>query len=166
MIVDFQDSDRMLGLKALGIYVKGIEAAKAACDKVYAGTMELQTAEGQAEAAREWIATSLEDMGLGETRELTTPSDSCLALRTAVSCYLSQLTKLSEKQSDLLVPVDDTNELISRLQSLSDRLSGQTEIPGTTQRDRTTATISVGGFTSEPMTTDDMANAGRHMAKR
>ena len=163
MIVDWRDSDRMLGIKAIGIYAKGIEAAKAACDKVYAGTLELQTAEAQAEAAREWIATSLDEMGIGEVRELTTPSDHCLALRTAVSCYLSQLTKLSEKQSDLLVPVDDTNELISRLQSLADRLSGQTEIPDAY---KSTVTISAPGMEPVTMTGDDMGNVGRHLAKR
>lgn len=167
MIVEFQDSDRMLGLKAVGIYRKGIETASAACEKVYCPTMELQTADAGAESAGDWIATSLEDMGVGESRELTMPGDLALALRTATSCYLGQLTKLSEKQADLLVPQEDTHELISRLQSLADRLAGQTEIPGTTSnRERTTMTVSYNGITSPPMTTDDLANASRHFAKR
>ena len=159
MIVDFRDSDRMLGLKAIGIYRKGIEAASTACDKVYVPTVELQAADAAAVSAENWISTSLEEMGLGEVRELTMPSDLALSLRTAASCYLGQLTKLAEKQTDLLVPLEDTNELISRLQSLSDRLSGQTEIEGTTMR------MSFGGVETGPMTMDDLENASRRMSR-
>ncbi len=157
MIVEFRDSDRMLGLKAIGIYRKGIEAAVGACEKVYVPTLELQAADNAASNAGDWIAVSLEEMGIGEVRELTAPTETTVALRTAASCYLSQLSKLAEKQTDLLVPLEDTNDLMSRLQSFADRLSGQTEMAGVT-------TVSVNGTT--PITLDDISNAARQFSRR
>lgn len=160
MIVEFRDSDRMLGIKAIGIYRKSIEAAKAACDKVYVPTVELQTADGAAEEVSKWVAESLDEMGIGETRELTIASDLAVALRMATSCYLTQLDKLAEKQSDLLVPLEDTNELMSRLRSLSDRLTGQMELAGVT-----TMTMKYGDIETGPITTDDLAKATRRLRR-
>lgn len=131
MLIEFRSSDRMFGLKAIGIYRKGIEAAKAACDKVYVETVALLTADSDAERAEEWIAEQLDEMGVGEVRDLAMPTHLALSLRLACSVYLTQLGKLSEKEADMLVPLDHTNELMSHLTSLVDRLRGQTEIEGT-----------------------------------
>lgn len=161
MIVEFRDSDRMLGVKAIGIYRKSIEAAVAACEKVYVPTVELQTADHDAEVASKWIAESLDEMGIGETRELTIGAELALALRMATSCYLVSLSKLSEKQADLLVPLEDTNEIMSRLRSLSDRLSGQMEMAGVT-----TMTITGTGINTGPITMDDMDKATRRLRKK
>lgn len=145
MLVEFREADRMFGLKAIGIYRKGIEAASAACEKVYCPTLELQEADTAANFVEGWIAENLDEMGAGETRELNVPISSALALRTACSVYLTQLGKLSEKQADLLVPVEDTNVLMSHLTSLADRLRGQMEMAGVN------ATISVNGSPAIPM---------------
>ncbi len=161
MIVEFRDGDRMLGMKAVGIYRKAIEAAVAACDKVYVPTMELQTADTDAEAACNWLADRLDEMGVGEARELTIPADLAVALRTASSCYLTQLGKLSEKQVDLLVPLEDTNELMSKLTSLSDRLSGQTELAGVA----TTMTMKFGDIETGPITMDDLQAATKSVER-
>lgn len=131
MLIEFQTSDRLLGLKAIGVYRDGIKAASTACAKVFVDTMALQAAETSACAVETWAATNLEDMELGESRELEIPSSLALALRTACSCYLTQLGKLADKQVELLVPPDNTNDVISHLQSLADRLSGQIELDGT-----------------------------------
>lgn len=162
MIVEFRDTDRMLGIKAVGIYRKAIEAAIAACDKVYCPTVELRTADAAGEAASQWVADSLDEMGIGEVRELTMPADLAVSLRTATSCYLTQLGKLVEKQMDLLVPLEDTNELMSRLRSLADRLSGQTELTGVA----TTMTMKFGDIETAPITMDDMKKIGRNISKR
>jgi hypothetical protein len=131
MMIEFHAADRMFGLKALGIYAAGIQAAKTACGKVYVIALELQEAEANAEAVESWIAGRLDEMGLGEERDVEIATPFALTLRTACSVYLAQLTKLSEKQADLLVPIEDTNVTISHLQSLADRLGGQGELVGT-----------------------------------
>jgi hypothetical protein len=60
------------------------------------------------------------------------PSQLAGALANATSVYLTQLTKLAEKQSDLLVPIEDTSEVTAQVASLADRLRGQTELGGAT----------------------------------
>jgi len=130
MLIEFRSADRMLGLKALSIYGKMIDAAKAACEKVYAPTLYLDSEKMRGESAGDWLQEKLDEMGVGEVREIDMPSELGLSLRCAGSVYLSQLTKLSEKQSDLLVPQEETNEVTSHVTSLVDRLRGQIEMAG------------------------------------
>lgn len=131
MVIEFRSGDRMLGIKALGIYEKAVDAAIASSEKVYAPTLYLAGEKAKAEAARDWIANTLDDMGIGEVREADMPSQLALSLRNAGSVYLAQLGKLTEKQADLLVPLDETNEVVSHVTSLVDRLRGQLELEGT-----------------------------------
>lgn len=128
MLVEFRSGDQMLAVKAIAIYRKGIEAAAAACEKVYVPTMELQQAEHAADCALQWVGEKFENMGDGEVKEIDVPLDTTLALRAAASVYLVQLGKVAEKQTVLLVAPDDTNVRITELQSLSDRLRGQLEL--------------------------------------
>lgn len=130
MLIEFRSADRLLGVKALGIYGKMLEAAKGACDKVYAPTLYLDSEQAQSGSASEWLYEKLDEMGVGEVREVEMPSDLALSLRNAASVYLAQLTKLAEKQSDLLVPLEETNEVTSQVMSLADRLRGQIEMSG------------------------------------
>jgi len=131
MLMEFRSADRMLGMKALGIYAKAVDAAKGACEKVYAPTLYLDGEAAKAEAATDWLADRLDEMGVGEVRVLDMPSPLALVLRNAGSVYLAQLGKLTEKQADLLVPLDETNEVVSHVTSLVDRLRGQLELDGT-----------------------------------
>jgi hypothetical protein len=128
MLVPFRSGDRILGSKALGIYDKMLDTAKAACEKVYAPTMYLDTEKGRVERAADWLGKSLEGLELGEERDIEIPSPLAGALANATSVYLTQLTKLAEKQSDLLVPVDDTSEITAQVASLADRVRGQGEL--------------------------------------
>ncbi len=161
MLIEFRSADRMLGLKAIGVYRKGIEAASAALDKVFVSSMELQTADADALKTESWVAGSLEDFGVGETRDVEIPTFLAVSLRTACSCYLTQLGKLVDKQAELLVPPDNTNEVISHLQSLADRLAGQIEMRGTIGR--TDVEITFGDKTVKT-TMEDMERAAHRMA--
>jgi hypothetical protein len=149
MLVPFRSGDRVLGTKALGLYDKMLDTAKAACEKVYAPTMYLDTEKGRAERAADWLEKSLDGLELGEERDIEIPSPLAGALANATSVYLTQLTKLAEKQSDLLVPVDDTSEITAQVASLADRVRGQGELGvGKT-------TVSLNG--GEPITMDEMS---------
>ena len=161
MIIEFQSSDRMFGLKAIGVYRKGIEAASAACEKIYAPTLELQEADAQADAAQTFVAERLDEMGVGEVRELDMPASLSLALRTACSVYITQLNKLVEKQADLLVPIEDTNVVVSHLTSLADRLRGQTELHGIS-----TVTFAVPGHQPVTMSGDQLSRAAAHLSRQ
>jgi sarcosine oxidase gamma subunit len=153
MLIEFHSSDRMLGIKALGIYEKGIDAATAACEKVYVPTLELQDAKASSEEAMSWVAETLDNMGVGEVTEHELSHRLAQTLRTATSVYIGQLTKLGEKQADLLVPIEDTNVLISQLTSLADRLNGQTEIHSVLGDSKDTTTVSING--SEPISLNE-----------
>jgi hypothetical protein len=132
MLVPFRSGDRILGSKALGIYDKMLDTAKAACEKVYAPTMWLDTEKGRAEKADAWLADSLDGLELGEERDIEIASSLASVIGNAATAYLAQLTKLAEKQTDLLVPVDDTSEITARVASLADRIRGQGELGGMT----------------------------------
>ncbi|HEV8448628.1 MAG TPA: hypothetical protein VGQ44_17480 [Gemmatimonadaceae bacterium] len=159
MLVPFRSSDRLLGSKALGIYDKMLDTAKAACDKVYAPTLWLDTEKGRVERAEAWLNESLDGLELGEERDIDIASPLASVIGNAASAYLSQLTKLAEKQTDLLVPVDDTSEITARVASLADRIRGQGELTGISS-----ATVSVNG--GEPMTLDEMSRRVEHLTKR
>lgn len=166
MLIDFRDSDRLLGVKALAVYGKALDAAVASCEKVYQPTLGLQNEKAIAEGAADWLNERLDEMGIGEVRECDMPSDYVLSLRMAASVYLSQLGKLAEKQGDLLVPLDETNEVMSHVLSLVDRLRGQLELNGTVHQhidDAGTATVSVNG--GEPMPFNSPAERKRAAKK-
>jgi hypothetical protein len=158
MLVPFRSGDRILGSKALGIYDKMLDTAKAACEKVYAPTMYLDTEKGRVERAADWLEKSLDGLELGEERDIEIPSPLAGALANATSVYLAQLTKLAEKQSDLLVPIEDTSEVTAQVASLADRLRGQGEL------DVGKTTVSLNG--GEPMSMDEMNRRVEHLAKR
>lgn len=165
MLIEFRDSDRLLGLKALAVYDKALDAAVAACDKVYQPTLGLQAEKARTEAAGDWLRETLDDMGVREVRERDMPSEYALALRMAGSVYLSQLGKLAEKQGDLLVPLDETNEVMSLVTSLVDRLRGQLEFTSTIGDG--TATIAVNGGKPMPFNTEaDRKAAGKEIAEK
>lgn len=164
MLIEFRAADRLLSFKALGIYQKGIDAAKAANEKVYVDAMALDEAATNAEMATRWLG-SLDEMEPGEVRDVDMAHPIPLTLRTAASVYLTQLGKLAEKESDMLVPLDNTNEIMSQLRSLADRLAGQVELRGIVSHafnaaveasepregDDMTATISLNGGPAIPM---------------
>jgi hypothetical protein len=77
------------------------------------------------------------------------PSQLAGALANATSVYLTQLTKLAEKQSDLLVPIEDTSEVTAQVASLAHRVRGQGEL------DVGNTTASPNG--GEPITMDEMS---------
>jgi hypothetical protein len=158
MLVPFRSGDGILGSKALGIYDKMLDTAKAACEKVYAPTMYLDTEKGRVERAADWLNESLDGLELGEEREIDVPAPLAGALANGASVYLAQLTKLAEKQSDLLVPIEDTSEVTAQVASLADRLRGQGEL------DVGKTTVSFDG--GEPMTMDEMSRRVEHLAKR
>lgn len=167
MIIELRAADLVLGFKALGIYTKGLDAAKTACEKVAVDTMAIQTAASEAERASKWLG-SVDEMEPGEARDIDCPSSVTIAMRTATFVYLTQLSKLAEKEIDMLVPVDQTKDLMSQLQSFADRLNGQMEMAGVLAEtmdaleqaaraaepianDDTSATISINGGPAVPM---------------
>jgi hypothetical protein len=148
MLVPFRSGDRVLGTKALGLYDKMLDAARSACEKVYAPTMWLDTEKGRVERDDAWLNQSLDGLAIGEEQDIEIPSPLAGALANAASVYLAQLTKLAEKQSDLLVPIEDTSEVTAQVASLADRIRGQGELGvGKT-------TVSLNG--GEPITMDEM----------
>jgi len=160
MLVPFRSGDRVLGSKALGIYDKMLDTAKAACEKVYAPTMWLDTEKGRVERADKWLNESLDGLALGEEQDIDIPSPLASVIGNAASAYLAQLTKLAEKQTDLLVPVDDTSEITARMASLADRIRGQGELAAI----RGDTTVSLNG--GEPMTLDEMQRRVEHATGR
>lgn len=158
MIIGFRDSDRLLGAQALAIYEKGLDAAVSACEKVFQPTLALDAEKAKAEAAADWLYASLDEMGLGEIRELDMPADLALPLRIATSVYLAQLSKLEAKQVDLLVPIEDTQAVVSQVTNLCDRLRGQLDFLTTldarvAEDEPGTATVSVNGGPEMPFNT-------------
>lgn len=177
MLIEFRAADRVLGFKALGIYEKGIESAKGACEKVYVSSLPLQTAEQETADARAWLGR-IDEMEPGETHDLDIPVRLALTIRTACSVYMAQLSKLAEKEVDMLVPLDNTKDIMSQLQSFADRLGGQIEMGSVVGQamadairhsspeagDDLTATISVNGGPAIPM--DQFERGVRSMSKR
>jgi len=159
MLVPFRSGDRVLGSKALGLYDKMLDTAKAACEKVYAPTLWLDTEKGRVERALSWLNESLDGLGLGEERDIEIPGPLAGAIGNAASVYLAQLTKLAEKQTDLLVPVDDTSEITSQVASLADRIRGQGELAGIGN-----TTVSLNG--GELMSLDEMQRRVEHATGR
>ena len=125
MLITFLQADDLIIRQAIEIHQKLLEAANKALAHLNLPTLHVDADLTRLDEIRKFVKVNTSDGDLlkGE-RELKVPLD--VTLRTSLWILLDKLGKLMEAEAQLFAPTNGTAERIAAVQSLRDRVDGQT----------------------------------------